>query len=271
MIIYILIVISRQWYVATNLLLLQIQNWSRQVADLSNQILSLNCFVLGSDPDRIFYCRNSKKNKNILNDLVIKSKQAPHLDHIAASHLDLWKVDFSSDKFPIQSCQLSKKNNIDFRKMMMELYKWWTSPCYSKGIRRYVTTKILSQKLGRHNSYLLIDQILSLNCCILGDDPNREFTVEIARIKNVSILKDLIKEKKGSRLKDVDASDINFWNALLSNRESNLSPGMLLLDVFPSGVDNYSLHITIRVPVASECYNRLVVCGGMILLIISLV
>jgi hypothetical protein len=52
---------------------------------------------------------------------------------------------------------------------------------------------------------------LSLNCFVLGDDPDRMFTVEIAKTKNVSILKDLIKEKKASQLKDVDASDLNLW------------------------------------------------------------
>jgi Crinkler effector protein N-terminal domain len=37
---------------------------------------------------------------------------------------------------------------------------------------------------------------LSLNCFILSDDPDQTFTVKILQAKNVSILKDLIKEKK---------------------------------------------------------------------------
>ena len=39
-------------------------------------------------------------------------------------------------------------------------------------------------------------QLLSLNCFIHGDDPERMFTVKILKNKNVSILKGLIKEKK---------------------------------------------------------------------------
>jgi Crinkler effector protein N-terminal domain len=40
--------------------------------------------------------------------------------------------------------------------------------------------------------------LLSLNCWIIGDDPDRVFTVKIPQTKNVSILKKLIKEKKAS-------------------------------------------------------------------------
>ena len=35
-----------------------------------------------------------------------------------------------------------------------------------------------------------------LNCFVLGDDEERVFPIEIAKDKNVGILKDLIKEKK---------------------------------------------------------------------------
>ena len=45
---------------------------------------------------------------------------------------------------------------------------------------------------------------LSLNCLIHGEDQEKMFTVEIAKTKNVSILKDLIKEKNASRLEHVD-------------------------------------------------------------------
>jgi hypothetical protein len=59
--------------------------------------LSLNCLVVGDKPDRIFTVE-IPKNKNIsfLKDL-IKEKKAPHLDHVAASDLDLWRVSFPID------------------------------------------------------------------------------------------------------------------------------------------------------------------------------
>lgn len=64
---------------------------------------------------------------------------------------------------------------------------------------------------------------LSLNCFVLGDDPDQMFTVEIAKTKSISFLKDLIEEKKASQLKDVDASDLNLWKVDLpiSNFQKN--------------------------------------------------
>ena len=59
--------------------------------------LSLNCFVVGDDPDRIFTVQVPKTdNVSILKDL-IKEEKAPHLNHVAASDLDLWKVDVPID------------------------------------------------------------------------------------------------------------------------------------------------------------------------------
>jgi hypothetical protein len=53
-------------------------------------------------------------------------------------------------------------------------------------------------------------QLLSLNCFVLPVDekPNQIFTVEILKTKNVSILKDLIKEKQSPRLNHVVASEL---------------------------------------------------------------
>ena len=61
------------------------------------QLLSLNCFLLGDEPDRMFTVKIPKtENVSILKDL-IKEKKAPHLDHIAASDLDLWQVSLPRD------------------------------------------------------------------------------------------------------------------------------------------------------------------------------
>src|SRR6266581_6626654 len=49
---------------------------------------------------------------------------------------------------------------------------------------------------------------LSLNCFVLGGDSSEVFTVEILKTKNVSILKDLIKDKQPRRLNHVDASEL---------------------------------------------------------------
>lgn len=56
----------------------------------------------------------------------------------------------------------------------------------------------------------------TLNCLLLNDDPTKVFTVEIPETKNVSVLKELIKEKKARQLAHLDASDLILWKVKLS-------------------------------------------------------
>jgi hypothetical protein len=56
-------------------------------------MLSLVCYLLGDDLKRYFVVEiEENETISILKDL-IKEKKAPHLDHVAASDLDIWKVD----------------------------------------------------------------------------------------------------------------------------------------------------------------------------------
>lgn len=52
---------------------------------------------------------------------------------------------------------------------------------------------------------------LSLNCFLLGDDSTKFFTVKVPKSDNVSILKEMIKEKKACHLAHLDASDLILW------------------------------------------------------------
>ena len=111
-------------------------------------------------------------------------------------------------------------------------------------------------------------QFLSLNCFVLGDDPDRFFTVEIPKNKNVSILKDLIKKEKAPHLNHVAASDLDLWktdfpfddlhsmslSSWAPTVEPKLGSGELLLDVFPSELNIKFIHVTVCVPDRSECY-----------------
>jgi hypothetical protein len=57
--------------------------------------------------------------------------------------------------------------------------------------------------------------LLSLNCFVLGGGPSSLFTVKIQTTENVSILKDLIKEKQSHRLDHIDASELTVWKVSL--------------------------------------------------------
>jgi len=105
-------------------------------------------------------------------------------------------------------------------------------------------------------------QLLSLNCFVLGDDPDRNFTVEIPKNKNVSILKDLIREKKAHHFEHVDASDLDLWQVsfpiddLHSKNPPTLGPKLrsnkLLSDMFPSELDINHIHVVARPPGQGE-------------------
>ena len=102
---------------------------------------------------------------------------------------------------------------------------------------------------------------LSLNCLVVGDDPDRTFTVEIPKNKNVSILKDLIKEKKARHFDHVAASDLDLWQVSLpidgletELRNINLagypklSPPSKKLATFFTDVADDCLHVIAKAP-----------------------
>ena len=66
-------------------------------------------------------------------------------------------------------------------------------------------------------SYLIqpfaMSDSLSLNCLVLGDDPDKMFTLKIPKTENVSILKSLIKKaRENSSFRNVDSKNIDLWS-----------------------------------------------------------
>jgi hypothetical protein len=57
---------------------------------------------------------------------------------------------------------------------------------------------------------------IALNCLVSGDGPSKIFTVEIPSDKNVSILKDLIKEKAHPDFSSVAAMNIQLFKLKVS-------------------------------------------------------
>ena len=103
--------------------------------------------------------------------------------------------------------------------------------------------------------------MISLNCLIHGEVPEKMFTVKINKTENVSMLKDLIKEKKASRLEHVDASDLDLWmvdlrlddlgaEQVLVNLDTyqKLSPCKTLSSFLDHIMDDDHLHIIAKTP-----------------------
>jgi hypothetical protein len=57
----------------------------------------LNCFVLGDKEDNVFTVKIPKNDNVSILKKMIKEDKAPHLNHVAASDLELWKVSFPID------------------------------------------------------------------------------------------------------------------------------------------------------------------------------
>ena len=103
---------------------------------------------------------------------------------------------------------------------------------------------------------------LALNCLVSGDDPDRIFTIEIAKTKNVGALKKAIKDENEHLFQHVDAKTLVLWKVSLPVDESlkenliNLSGEKLSLPldrlskVF-SNVDDTYLHILVGRPLGA--------------------
>ena len=57
--------------------------------------------------------------------------------------------------------------------------------------------------------------MLSLNCWVVGDSRDEIFTVKIHKTKNVSILKDIIKEKNIDLFNNFDSKQLRLWKVCL--------------------------------------------------------
>ena len=227
--------------------------------------LSLNCFLVGDDFDRIFTVQIPKdKNVSILKSL-IKKKKAPHLNHVDCSDIELRQV-----SFPIDDLKTELLNNFAGYPKLSPPYKklntFFTGvpdDCLhiiakAPGTSRQSEPPLTPLKV---QTAAALD-LLSLNCFLRGDDPDRMFTVKISKTENVSILKDLIKKEKARHLGHVAASDLDLWKADFPINDlptfltdgPKLGPLALLLDVFPSQPDITFIHVIVYVPVRSECY-----------------
>jgi hypothetical protein len=101
-------------------------------------------------------------------------------------------------------------------------------------------------------------QLLSVNCLSYKDEPTKAFTVKISKTDNVSILKELIKEKNAPHLDHLAAKDLILYKVSLptvdidSNTDSKATPAVMRIhlqpleeiqDVFPETLQKSHVHI----------------------------
>ena len=108
--------------------------------------------------------------------------------------------------------------------------------------------------------------LLTLNCLVRGDHPNRIFQVKIAPTESVGALKEAIKEKKEKTFEHVDADALGLWNVTIPvdntlkenlksldfSLGSLLPPTEELSTLFPKAPAKGQLHFVVNVLVEPD-------------------
>jgi hypothetical protein len=114
----------------------------------------------------------------------------------------------------------------------------------------------------RPSLYSEAQEVLVLNCFVLGDGINNTFPVEIARTKSVGILKEAIKTKKSPKFDYIPADQLVLWRVDITcdrslqetihdlglTDEGCLLPVKRLSDSFVHLPDPENVHIVMRRP-----------------------
>lgn len=102
-----------------------------------------------------------------------------------------------------------------------------------------------------------------LNCFVLGDDEERVFTIEIAKEKNVAILKSEIKKELAPNLDHIAAYGLDLWKVDLpidndASRAPQTSPPLRvnkrLSSLWVRDPSDDDLHILIKSPGTPQLY-----------------
>jgi len=110
--------------------------------------------------------------------------------------------------------------------------------------------------------------LLSLRCHLLGDERNKFFTVKISKNDDISILKEMIKEKKSIKLTNFDAGELILHNVSLSLADFETQFDTLKLEsypilsdadkistIFPNTSDDRRVHIVVDLPSGTPAYT----------------
>ncbi|KAI6043611.1 hypothetical protein EDC04DRAFT_3107243 [Pisolithus marmoratus] len=222
---------------------------------MSEEIFSLNCLVLGDPPDRIFSVKiASSENVSFLGDAIKEEKmyawpQANQLVLYRTSEkVACWDDNGKGDDGLMQALREGGHSKLFPRDMLSTIFNY---PLVAHAIHILVEPPSTSSSVPQ--------AILSLNCLVLGDPPQRIFSVKIASSDNVSFLREAIKEKKQYK-RPADQlvlcrtslpNDGELENKLKSLDFNKLKPTSILAKIFAEPPVIEHLHIVVLSP--PEC------------------
>jgi hypothetical protein len=113
------------------------------------QLLSLNCFVLGDDPKKIFTVKIPKTDNVSILKKLIKEEKASRLGHVDASDLDLWSVSIPVD------CNLNESIGhlrLDGSEQLLPVEE--LSKVFSDPLKKHLHVVVKFKSEGEHCNYL---------------------------------------------------------------------------------------------------------------------
>jgi Crinkler effector protein N-terminal domain len=241
--------------------------------------MNLHCLIHGEVQKKIFIVKIKKtENVSILKE-VIKQKNAPHLDHIAPNDLVLWKpkVDLREDELrtePVHLDFLDTSSYLELSPPHKKLSFFFTGDHLDDECL-HIIVEAPGTVVRRYNLFLgtasntviprevtaldATQHLFSLNCLIIGDasDPKNVFTVKIEKTENVSILKDVIKQKNAPHLDHIAPSDLDLFLASSVPKDGDIKAiqpleNLLSLSEVFDRVDRKHVHVLVRKPTNGE-------------------
>jgi Crinkler effector protein N-terminal domain len=131
----------------------------------------------------------------------------------------------------------------------------------------------LTSAVTRPSPYSEAQEVLELNCLVLGDSANNTFPVKIARTESVGTLKKSIKTEKSPVFDHIPADQLHLWKVSIPfgrniqetihelglTDEGSLLPVDELSEIFVDLPSRRHLHIVVRRPGESEPLPVLVI------------
>jgi len=213
--------------------------------------ISVNYVIQGDDPNEMETVDVGNGNGNIaaLKRLIKEQKK---LDHLVASKLRLWQVNFALDDPELQNFACNGQPLSPVKKLTI----------FANGNEEHVHVIVKLPSLEPVE--------LWLNCFILGQ--HSSFTVKLPIVNsNVSILKADILQRKARALGNIDSDDdLKLWrvhvpvdelSSIECPYEEALPNSMLLSEQFWPVLDNKFVHVVVQV--LAEPGSRAIAGGGM--------
>jgi len=254
--------------------------------------LELNALVLGDDPSHVFTVEiEGTKNVSALKD-AIKDKKKHAFEHVDADALNIFRVSFPAIDDPDATLKRFRpehdpEKGVHHLSVPVKRLKG----VFGDPVDQHIHVIVQPPFAGKHQSLWLMSIFIvasthpasspdssfyhhdfNINCIVFGDDPSHVFTIEIEGTKNVSALKDAIKDKNKHAFEHVDAHALNLWQVSIPvangfeenvtkvelTKDEALSPLRKISQVFADQPDGAHLHIIVLCPPpSSECkYTR---------------